>query len=116
LLVVKDGIISAPIVIPVSSGLGAAFTTEFVPADYGLSPGTHTLDFYGLTSDGDISSVHSVSVALVEPTLGPTEGPGSSNVGLIAGCVSGGTALLIAGGMVAYRWRKRDDNEGFIKA
>jgi hypothetical protein len=44
--------------------LGEQFAFAFNPADHSLQPGMHTLDFYAVDSDGDVSEPQSVTITL----------------------------------------------------
>jgi hypothetical protein len=111
LIVVVDGAATAPKVIPELYRLDQPFALRFVPSNFGIPDGRHTLDFYGLTYDGDISDVHRRTVTLEGPTPAATPTPlrtasglaaaGLSDTAVIGATVGSVLAVAVVVGVVA---------------
>jgi hypothetical protein len=94
--------------------MNAAFLFDFVPEKYGLTQGIHTIEFYGVGPDGDVSlpSAHTVTI---RPDATPTEEGSSLSAALgpVIGGTLGGIAVVVVFIAVAYffstRRRRKND-------
>jgi hypothetical protein len=106
LLLVIDADDSASITIAPVYSLGVKFTLDFIPQDYRLQPGGHTITFYAVDSDGDISPAQSVTL-----TVGPhgDSPPAESGSGAVVPAVVGSVVGVagIGGAAAIFVIRKR---------
>jgi hypothetical protein len=116
--------VSGTIELPGPFVLIAPFSLPFVPETYGLASGTHTLSFFAVDADGDVSQPQTATLTVsdgpapdVPVPTDATEQKGDRTVVAIIGAIGG--SGLIGGIMFAllYFGRRKDWQSGlFISA